>query len=96
MAKKDFKMQLVIAIFVFVFLLNAGDCIGGGSWSEVKRSVTSNDANFAKTIAEDFRRLRTTEEKLQFFRKMCKEILKVTKYNSRFSINKVCRQNISR
>ena len=70
-------MKLMLAISIAIFVFNFVDCIGGGSWSEGKRAAVTSDANFAKIIAEDFRQLKSKEEKLQLLRKMCKDILEL-------------------
>ena len=91
-------MKVVIFIFVFCLLLNVAACIGGGSWSEGKRSLISSNDNLSRQITIDFGRLKSVEERLQYLRKLCKLILKVygKKEDPGFSIRKVCRQNIPR
>ena len=83
-------MKVVLLVIAVLFFLGAADCIGGGSWSEGRRSITSNNDNFSKQIAVEFRRLKTVEEKLQYLRKICKLILKVSQDTSGFGIGKVC------
>ena len=91
-------MKLLFLIFAFLYVLKQTECIGGGLWSEGKRSLLpqNNDDVISKEIALEFRRLKTVQEKLNYLRKICKLVLKVSRENAGFGIAKVCRQNIPR
>ena len=58
---------------------------------EIPKRSSSNELF---TLLAKFRLLKTRQSKLEFLRKQCKKILKITKYSSNFGINKACRQNI--
>ena len=62
---------------------------GSGEPPNLKRSVSDRD--LISSLAK-FRLLKTRHEKLNFLRKHCKEILRITKASEDFGINKVCRQ----
>ena len=91
-------MKLLFLIFTFLYALKQTECIGDFSWSEEKRSLLpqSNNGVFSREIALEFRRLKTVQEKLNYLRKICKLVLKVSRENAGFGIAKVCRQNIPR
>ena len=91
-------MKLLFVIFTFLYVLKQTESIGGGSWSEEKRSLLSqNDGgDFSREIGIEFRRLKTVQEKLNYLRKICKLVLKFSRENAGFGIAKVCRQNIRR
>ena len=83
-------MKLIFFIFVTVLMLYPIYCIGGGSWSEGKRFLFDEFTAEEKPLERHFRQ----QEKLQFLRNVCKDLLKNLKPRGGFNLYKVCKLNI--
>ena len=64
-----------------------------GKLKNLKQSM--NDADLINSLIK-FRSLKTHHQKINFLRKYCHEILKITKKANGFGINKVCRQMLAK
>ena len=88
-------MSSLFLVLLILCSLNQTTSIGGGLWFEGKRSLLPhNESLFSRTIALEFKRIKTAQNKLIYLRKLCKTILKNSQENEGIEIVKTCKKNL--